>query len=200
VLRARAKVAAALLLTLRGTPFLYYGEELGLRNTRIPRAEIQDPPGKKYWPFYGGRDPERTPMPWSDEPNAGFTTGQPWLRLNADYRIRNAAAQQASPDSVFNFYRQLLALRRASPALRQGRYHPLVHQPVTAMAYLRESQEQTMLVALNFFGWPARVEVDESLLDRHWRLRLTSAPGDYARVQGNTLHLAPFEACLLDAE
>jgi alpha-glucosidase len=196
----RAKVAAALLLTLRGTPFLYYGEELGLADTPIPRPEIQDPPGLKYWPFYPGRDPERTPMPWSAAPQAGFTTGRPWLRLNRDYAKRNVAAQQADPASVFNFYRELLNLRRASPALRRGRYHPLLHQPVAAMAYLRESAQQSLLVALNFFGWPVQVTVDESLLDRRWHLRLTSTPGDYARVQGNTLHLAPFEACILEAD
>ncbi len=197
---ARAKVAAAMLLTLRGTPFLYSGEELGLRNTPIPRAEIQDPPGKKYWPFYGGRDPERSPMPWNGGRGAGFTAGQPWLRLGPDYARRNVDAQQTDPDSVFNFYRQLLSLRRASPALRRGSYHPLLHHPVTALAYLRECPEQTMLVALNFFGWEANVEVDESLGGKGWRLRLSSASGEHARVRGNTLHLAPFEACVLEAE
>ena len=191
-------MAAALLLTLRGTPFLYYGEELGLASTPIPRTEIQDPPGKKYWPFFKGRDPARTPMPWDASAQAGFTTGRPWLRLNPDHARRNAAAQQADPGSVFSFYRALIQLRRASPALRRGRFHPLLHQPVTAMAFLRQAETQTMLVALNFFGWPAQVTVDESLLGCGWQLRLTSTPGDYARVQGNTLHLGPFEACVLE--
>ena len=81
-----------------------------------------------------------------------------------------------------------------------GRFHPLLHHPLTAMAYLRESPEQTMLVALNFFGWKVAVDLDESLLGQNWRLRLTSRPGDYERVQGNTLHLAPFEACVLEAQ
>ncbi len=79
---ARAKLVAAMLLTLRGTPFLYYGEEIGMSDGKIPRAELQDPVGKRYWPFHPGRDPERTPMQWSAEPNAGFTSGSPWLRLN----------------------------------------------------------------------------------------------------------------------
>ncbi len=196
---ARAKVAAALLLTARGTPFLYYGEELGLPNTPIPRAEIQDPPGKKYWPFYSGRDPERTPMPWTGEKGAGFTAGQPWLRLGPDYTQRNVAAQQADPDSVFNFYRQLLALRRACPALQRGSFHPLLQHPVTALAYLRECSEQSLLVALNFFGWETTVVVDESLASRQWQLRLSSATGQPPRVQGNTLCLAPFEVCVLEA-
>jgi len=197
---ARAKVAAALLLTLRGTPFMYYGEELGLRNTPIPRAEIVDPPGKRYWPFYAGRDGARTPMPWNAGPQAGFTTGAPWLRLNSDFSRRNVAVQQADPDSVFQFYRRLLDLRRESPALQRGSYHPLLHRPVHAMAYLRVHPEQTMLVALNYFGWKADLDLDESLLGRRWRLCLTSQPGDYERVEGNSLHLAPFEACVLEAE
>ena len=197
---ARAKVAAALLLTLRGTPFLYYGEELALPSASIPRAEIQDPPGKKYWPVYTGRDNARTPMPWNANAHAGFTTGRPWLRLNADYAKRNVAAQQDDPTSAFNFYRELIRLRRANPALRSGRFHPLLHQPITAMAYLRQSEEQTLLVALNFFGWPVEVTVDESLLNHGWQLLLSSVPGDHARVRGNTLHLAPFEACILEAE
>jgi alpha-glucosidase len=195
---ARAKVAAALLLTQRGTPVLYYGEEIGMQNTPIPRAELQDPPGIRYWPYPAGRDPERTPMQWSAEPGAGFTTGRPWLRLNADYRQRNVAAQQADPNSVLNFYKQLLRLRRASPALRRGQFVRLLRRPVEVLAYLRQSPEQTMLVALNFFGWPMNVKLDERLPGTSWQLRLSSVPGQHRRVQGRHLTLAPFEACILE--
>ena len=196
---ARAKVAAALLLTQRGTPFLYYGEEIGQQDTPIPRGELQDPLGIRYWPYPAGRDPERTPMQWSAAPGAGFTTGQPWLKLNADYRDRNVAAQQADPNSVLNFYTQLLRLRRASPALRRGQFAPLVRRPVEALAYLKQAPEQTMLVALNFFGWPVNVKLDERLPDTRWQLRLTSFPGPHRRMQGRHLTLAPFEACILEA-
>jgi len=197
---ARTKVAAALLLTLRGTPFVYYGEELGLPNTRIPRDEIQDPPGRRYWPIYGGRDPERTPMPWDGGPNAGFTTGQPWLRLNADYARRNVAAQDADPASVLNFYRRLLRLRRESPALRRGTFRALARRPVEALAYLREAPGQTVLVALNFFGWENTLKLDSPLPAGAWRVRLSTVPGDQARVRGNRVTLAPFEATLLELE
>jgi alpha-glucosidase len=197
---ARTKVAAALLLTLRGTPFLYYGEEIGMEDTPIPRAEIKDPPGKKYWPFDPGRDPARTPMQWSARPGAGFTTGKPWLRINKDYRRRNVAAQRADPDSVLNFYRQMLALRRESVALRRGAYKPLIHRPVDGLAYLRQHPEQTVLVALNFFGYDVKLSLDEPLPSANWRVRLTSAPGERNRMRGNAIHLAPFEACILEVE
>ena len=197
---ARTKVAAAMLLTLRGTPFLYYGEELGMQNAPIPRSEIQDPLGKKYWPFNPGRDPERTPMQWSAEANAGFTTGRPWLRLNKDYRTRNVAAQHADPNSVLNFMRQLLRLRRESVALRRGSYAPLIQRPVNGLAYLRQSPDQTMLVALNFFGFETTLALDEPLLASRWRVRLTSVGGERERLQDRAIHLAPFEACVLEAE
>ncbi len=197
---ARAKVVAAMLLTLRGTPFLYYGEEIGMQDTPIPRGEIQDPPGKKYWPLNPGRDPERTPMQWSDGPNAGFTTGRPWLRLNKDCRTRNVAAQHADPNSVLNFYRRLLRLRRESISLRRGSYQPLIERPVQGLAYLRQSPEQTLLVALNFFGFEAKLSLDVPLPAARWRLRLTSVPGERERVQDRIISLAAFEACLLEAE
>jgi alpha-glucosidase len=197
---ARTKAAATLLLTLRGTPFIYYGEELGMQNTRLSREEIQDPPGKRYWPFFLGRDPERTPMQWDGEINAGFTNGAPWLRLNPDYRQRNVVAQQADANSVLNFYKQLLRLRKESPALRRGSFTALLKQPTEVLAYLRQTPEQTLLVALNFYGWSVNVKLDEALPEANWELRLTSTPGGpYRRALGQHLTLAPFEACVLEA-
>jgi alpha-glucosidase len=197
---ARTKVAATLLLTLRGTPFIYYGEELGMQNAYIPPDEIQDPPGRRYWPFYGGRDPERTPMQWEGGPNAGFTSGAPWLRVHDDFADRNVAAQDADPESVLNFYRRLLELRRGSAALRAGAFQPLVKRPVEALAYLRQSPGQSILVALNFFGWDVALTLDEPPATHHWRLLLSSLPGEHRRAQDGRLALGPFEACLLEAE
>lgn len=196
----RAKVAAALLLTQRGTPFLYYGEELGMQNTPIPRAELQDPVGRRYWPLNPGRDPARTPMQWDASPHAGFTTGQPWLRVNADHARRNVAEQTEDPHSVLNFYKRLLGLRRASPALRRGAITFLQRRPVYGLAYLRHTPGQTMLVALNFFGHEVTLPLDQRLPTPHWQLRLTSGVGDQPRVRHNTVTLGPFEACVLEAE
>ncbi len=117
---ARLKVAATLLLTLRGTPFLYYGEEIGMRDIPIrSKDQVLDPVGKMYWPFYKGRDGCRAPMQWNADENAGFSAagGSLWLPVNADYPNRNVEAQRADSTSLLNFYRRLITLRRQMPAL-----------------------------------------------------------------------------------
>ncbi len=134
---ARARVAAAMLLTLKGTPFLYYGEEIGMHNVRIPRGRLQDPLGRRTWPLRFGRDPERTPMQWDDSPTAGFTAGTPWLRLADDYRSVNVAAQRDDPDSLFSFYRRLLQLRHEKEALHSGEIDFLVEGEGGCLAYKR---------------------------------------------------------------
>jgi alpha-glucosidase len=116
---AQARVAAMLLLTLRGTPTLYYGDELGLTDVPIPRDRVADP-AEKNQPGIGlGRDPERTPMPWDPSPLAGFTTGEPWLPLG-NHATLNVASQSARDDSMLALYRQLLTLRRENAALTSG--------------------------------------------------------------------------------
>ena len=109
----RAKAIAALVLTLPGTPYLYYGEELGMPETPLRRRDIVDPPGKRFWPVFKGRDGARTPMPWSDARHGGFTTCTPWLPRGEP--SRHVAAQKDDPHSVWSVYRQLLALRQEAP-------------------------------------------------------------------------------------
>jgi alpha-glucosidase len=192
----RARVAATLLLTLRGTPFLYYGEELGLQNTRIPRRELVDPPGKAYWPFYKGRDGARTPMPWHAGPHAGFSSSRPWLRLNADHQTRNVAVQQENPDSIFHHYRQLLALRRQTPALHSGTFRPLLHRPRQALVYARSLGEHTCLVALNFSRRRQTVTLDEALAFRSSQvLHSTMATPPLSPGDGRIM-LEPFQATI----
>ena len=141
-----------MLLTLRGTPFIYYGEEIGMTDVAIPPDRIVD---------VDGRDPERTPMQWDATANAGFTTGKPWLPLAPDAQRVNVAAQRDDPRSMFSFYRRLLELRRASPALRAGSYrtHPA---PREVFAYIREAEGERMLVTLNFVDRPRRVPIAEN--------------------------------------
>jgi alpha-glucosidase len=188
---ARAKVAAALLLTLRGTPFLYYGEELAMPSPFISRSQTVDPPSQRYWPFYN-RDSARTPMQWDDSVNSGFTTGEPWLPVGNSYTTCNVAAQSEKPDSVLNFYRDVIRLRKNSPALRRGNYQPLIDKPVAAMTYLREVPGQTMWVALNFFGHSVEVPTPPG----QWALRLSSHPGEH--TWDKTLTLQAFEACIFE--
>jgi alpha-glucosidase len=119
---AQARVAAMLLLTLRGTPTMYYGDELGLQNVPIPPQRVQDPwennePGLRL-----GRDPYRTPMQWSAGLNAGFSDGEPWLPLSADHETRNVETLQDEPRSILTLYRRLIVLRREHPALSIGAY------------------------------------------------------------------------------
>jgi alpha-glucosidase len=150
VTEARARVAAAMLLTLRGTPFIYYGEEIAMQCERIPRARLLDPLGIKTWPLgFVGRDPERTPMQWDASANAGFGSGEPWLPVNSDYAGRNVAAQSGDEASMLAWYKALLALRKSSPALRGGELAFLDSDP-DVLAYMREEGEEKLVVLLNF--------------------------------------------------
>ena len=109
-----------LLLTLRGTPTLYQGDEIGIGKVDIPPDRVRDPQDLRQPGMGLGRDRSRTPMAWDATPNAGFSTAEPWLPLHPDWRTRNVAAQEADPASMLWLYRRLLAARRASPALSLG--------------------------------------------------------------------------------
>jgi alpha-glucosidase len=146
---SRLKVIMGLLLTLRGTPFIYYGDEIGMRDISLARHEILDPPGKYYWPFFKGRDGCRSPMQWDATPQAGFTSGKPWLKVHPNHTHRNVASQAAASNSLFNFTRELIALRRQQPALRQGEL-TFLDAPKGVLAYARRLDSQTLTVYLNF--------------------------------------------------
>jgi alpha-glucosidase len=185
---AQARIAMALLLTLRGTPFMYYGEEIGMRDIHLRRREILDPPGRKYWPIYKGRDGCRSPMQWDASVQAGFSPAKPWLPVHPDYLQRNVLAQQADPGSLFHFTRKLLALRKAHPALQRGDYLPLKTRPGT-LAYSRSTPGQTVLVALNFKGRAARFVLPSG----QWQMLFSSI----ADAREPAAALAPYEVRLL---
>jgi alpha-glucosidase len=168
----QAFLAMALLLTLRGTPFMYYGEEIGMRDIHLKRNEILDPPGKKYWPLYKGRDGCRAPMQWDDSAFAGFSSHKPWLPLHPDYQERNVSTQQIDPGSLFTFTKKLLALRKEIPALCRGEFEPLDSVP-GMLAYMRRSEEQSVLVAMNFSGR----QVTFSRPGGNWKTILTNSDG-----------------------
>jgi alpha-glucosidase len=149
---AQARVAAMLLLTLRGTPTLYYGDELGLESVAIPPDRVQDP-WEKNEPGLGlGRDPARTPMPWDGSANAGFTTGEPWLPPNADWTVRNVSALSDDRHSILTLYRRLIALRRERKALHAGSYRLIDSEDDVLVFERRHGGEPCLLVALNFSG------------------------------------------------
>jgi alpha-glucosidase len=155
---AQAKVAALLLLTLRGTPTMYYGDEIGMEDVNVPAEDLRDPVAKALPGIRLGRDPERTPMQWNAEPNAGFSTGELWLPVAANYEQTNVEKQKQDDGSLLAFYRRLLELRRKEPALQVGDYLP-AGQKRNVFAFVREHGETTLLVAVNLGGTRARLAV-----------------------------------------
>ncbi len=147
-----ARSAMMLLLTLRGTPTIYYGDEIGMHDVDIPPELEQDPWGKNVKGIGVGRDPERTPMQWDASPNAGFSTAgvQTWLPVADDYPEINVANQQKEARSMLAFTRRLLALRRATPALNIGSYATVQQNNTHCLAYVRDYDGERWLVALNF--------------------------------------------------
>jgi oligo-1,6-glucosidase/alpha-glucosidase len=150
---AQARVAMMLLLTLRGTPTLYQGDELGIGAVEIPPERVRDPREIRQPGIGLGRDPCRTPMPWDASPGAGFSSAEPWLPLNPDWRTRNVAAQEADPGSMLALTRALLRLRRAEPALSVGNYLPVASNG-NLLAFMRHTAGSRVLVALNLGAEP----------------------------------------------
>jgi alpha-glucosidase len=156
---AQARVAAMLLLTLRGTPTLYYGDEIGMKQVPIAPDQVQDPFEKNVPGIGVGRDGCRTPMQWGASENAGFTTGAPWLPLDTDYHEKNAAVLAADPHSILSLYVKLIDLRKRMPELVFGSYEPVTASD-NVLAYRRVYDDQTLLIALNLGGEPASLHVE----------------------------------------
>jgi len=158
---AIAKLMAGLYLSLRGTPIMYYGEEIGMENNDPKRKEdVKDPIGKIGWPQEKGRDGERTPMQWTSDANAGFTQGTPWLPVPPSYKTHNVANEQQDPNSIIQFYRHLLALRHQNRALLDGDYVPLNENDPDVLSYLRRYKDQSVLVVLNMSSQARTIDLD----------------------------------------
>lgn len=179
---AQARVAMMLLLTLRGTPTLYQGDELGIGAVEIPPERVRDPRELRQPGIGLGRDPGRTPMPWDMSANAGFSVGEPWLPLNADWATRNVKTQAGDPESMLNMTKALLDMRRSEPALRGGNYTELVCRD-NVLVYSRNAGGSQILVALNFADtvrpFPAEGSAGERLLST------LPGPGDPDFLRGN---------------
>lgn len=187
---AQARIANMLLLTLRGTPTTYYGEEIGMENVPIPLEFLHDPPAvnQPEIAHIVGRDPERTPMQWDSSPNAGFTGAGvvPWLPVASNYLERNVAVQDREPDSMLNLYRALTGLRRAEPALSIGSYGPVETEADDVLAYLRTAPNaDSFLVILNFGGNAHTLNLSRVAPEAHIALSsgmVRSGPVDLARL------------------
>ena len=151
----QARVAAMMLLTLRGTPTIYYGDEIGMRDVAIPFDEIQDPQGLNMPDKNLSRDPSRTPMQWDISANAGFTAAKPWLRTDRAFKRINVEVEKDDEYSMLTFYRKLIAFRQQEPSLMYGTYTP-VYSDHQMIAYLRQAEGYpAFLILLNLTHRPA---------------------------------------------
>ena len=191
---AQARLAAMLLLTLRGTPTLYYGDEIGMHDMEIPPEKVQDP-FEKNVPGRGlGRDPQRTPMQWSAAKNAGFSDGEPWLPIAEDYNRVNVEVERDDPVSMLALYNQLIKVRRGEPALEVGRFEPL-EADGNLLTYVRRDRESAFLVALNLGLQPQVVNFSNQASEGRIELS-TYLDRSGERLRGN-LHLRPEEGLLV---
>ena len=206
---ASAKMLAVCLMMMQGTPFLYQGDELGMTNTRFDSPdELRDSESLNAFAKYtadGGicredmlryislksRDNARTPMQWNDGANAGFTTGEPWMKINPNYTLINAQEQEDRADSALHFTRELIALRKEHPAVREGTFELYRRDDPDVFSYLRSTEEETLLVCCNFTGEAKLFPPPEN---GRWRMLLDNDPESIYTKDGM---LAPFEAAIL---
>ena len=186
----RIRAALLMLLTLRGTPVLYYGDEIGMSEVSVPRERIKDPVGIRGWPDDPGRDRARTPMPWTGEPSGGFTRPgvDPWLPSGDT--SHNVADQRADPGSVLNLTKDLISLRRARTDLTVGGYAP-IDTPEGVWAWRRGDRT---IVALNHTGVSVEMPAGEGVV-----LLSTRRERDGERV-ADRIRLEPWEALVMSQQ
>jgi alpha-glucosidase len=198
---AIAKLMGAFYLTLRGTPIMYYGEEIGMENNDpVRREDVKDPIGRTGWPKEKGRDGERTPMQWNTAPNAGFSDATPWLPVPPSYKTHNVASESQDPNSVLNLYKKVLALRHTNQALLEGSYVALNENDPNVMSYLRSYKGKAVLVALNMSASPQKTTLNLSGqgLTQIFLNTLIASPSASAR--GNQVTLEPFGLLIAEVQ
>ena len=192
---AFAKQLVALVCSLRGSVCLYQGEELGLGEADVPYESLQDPYGKTFWPNFKGRDGCRTPMPWDDSAQAGFTTAHPWLPIADAHRGLAVQGQERDTDSTLNATRRFLRWRKTLPALQWGDIRFLdTSEPV--LAFVRRFEDQRLLVVFNLSAaaveWAIPDDLSVRAIDEHGlvaghveggRLKLPAQGVFYAEIE-----------------
>ena len=180
-----------MLMTLRGTPFLYYGEEIGMSGMPIPRHLMVDPLGLRYWPFHPGRDPERTPMQWNLGKNAGFSSGKPWLPMASDAKTQNVMKETFDPSSLLNWYRSLIRYRRSREALQIGNYQALSDGKDGVFSWVRFLGTDANISAANFTEHHRSLKLPEGM----WKVVLSSGT---VLLEEGILNLEGLGAALLE--
>jgi alpha-glucosidase len=198
---AIAKLLAALLYTSRATALTYYGAEIGMRTTPPTRREdVKDPIGITGWPLQKGRDGERTPMQWTPGPQAGFSTNpNTWLPIPPSYREVNVETERADPDSLLNWTRRLVALRRGDPSLREGSQSMLNPDDAQVLIFARKvpGSHRTVIVALNLSDQPRRVRItppDAGIARGRMHTLLTTDRTVERDVSSEGVRLGPYAA------
>lgn len=205
-----AKMLATLLHMMKGTPYVYQGEEIGMTNIKF--TSIQDYRDIEILNFYReqkeegipeekimesiyvkGRDNSRTPMQWNSNMNAGFTTGSPWIKVNPNYQEINAEQAVATPSSIYHYYRQLIQLRKTHGIIVHGDYHLLLEEHPEIFSYKRTFQNQTLVVICNFYANEPVFEMPELIPFASSELLISNYPIKGAHL-GEILKLSPYEA------
>jgi alpha-glucosidase len=192
-----AKLMASLYLTLRGTAIMYYGEEIGMENNDPNRpVDVKDSMGKLGWPKEKGRDGERTPMQWSAEANAGFSVTTPWLPVDERYKTYNVESEKKDPNSILNYYRQLLAMRHTNKSLLDGKYVELNEDDPNVLSYARSYKGKNVLVVLNMSGAVQKVNLNlkSKGVDAKLAKTLLSSFHAPAQVDLSEISVEPFGA------
>ena len=206
-----AKMLALVLHGMQGTPYVYQGEELGMTNVRFPdissyedietlnmyreRLDAGYKEDEIMKSIYAkSRDNARTPMQWSGEKNAGFTTGKPWIRVNPNYTDINAESEKKDPDSVYHFYRKLIRMRKEYPVFVDGKFELLLPEDEQVFAYLRTDSDTQMLVCANFTGEPAECQISGEWKEA--QILLHNYADDVPEC-GESLQPKPYEAFIL---
>ncbi|MDN5360623.1 MAG: alpha-glucosidase, partial [Thermotogaceae bacterium] len=169
--KEKIQVLASMLLTMKGTAFIYYGEEIGMEDAEIPFEKIVDPAGRNLWPDYKGRDSARTPMQWDDGVFSTFSKVEPWLPVTDDYKVLNVKAQMSDQDSLLHFYKRLITLRKTSDAIKYGTIQFVDIDP-NVLAYTRSFQNERIFVILNFSE--KNIKLSGSLVNEFKKILLTN--------------------------
>jgi len=194
---AQLKVSATMLLTIMGTPFLYYGEEIGMRDIFLWRHQVLDPVSRRYWPLHPPRDGCRSPMQWDVSTYAGFSEQKPWLPVHSNHDHRNVEAQLSSPGSLLNFYKKLFHMRKSHAALNSGSMEMIDQDNRKVLSYLRRSDEEIVLVCLNMTDQPAILEFPPGLTQQKWTILLSQHLENEEIITNTSLSLNSYETLVL---
>lgn len=207
-----SKMLSTFIMTMRGTPYFYYGDELGMSNPGFETIdEYRDMPMLNEYQYqlknggdlnaymkrmqFESRDNGRTPFQWDSTYQSGFTTGTPWIKVNPNYKHVNSAAQENDPSSCLNYFRKLIKLRKENLALVYGKYQLLDKKNPAVYAYTRTYEGKQFLIVLNFTASPASTPVNWKAQEA--KLILSNYP-DAPHVKENSLHLQPYQSAIYD--